>query len=129
MDSISQLFDQRKDVDKEFIKFISIGLKYASDTICPFCKEKSLTERRKKALEKLVNVSQKKLELENLLEKEIEEQKQKLEFITFMFRDFVSKKKQLPTIIGMLTKTGQYSKDVDKLLEINKRMASISRQR
>lgn len=122
MDSISQLFDQRKDVDKEFIKFISIGLTYVSDTICPFCEEKSLTKKRKKELEALVSVSQKKLELENQLEKEVGEQKQKLEFITFMLKDFVSKKKQLPTIIGILSKTGQYSEDVGKLSEINKLM-------
>jgi len=122
MDAVLQLFSQRTHIDKDFIEFISMGLKYVSDTTCPFCKEKTLTKKRRKELQQLLNISQKKLELESQLEKEIADQKDELQFVAAVVQDFVSKKRQLPSIVEMLEKTGRYTEDVQRLSEMSKTM-------
>ena len=120
MDVLIQLFSKRTYIDQDFIKFISIGLSYISDKICPFCKQKTLTKKRREELQHLVDISQKKLKLENQLENEINYQRERIELIVAMVRDFVSKKEQLPNIIEMLKKTGRYAEDVQKLSALSK---------
>lgn len=120
MDAVLQLLSQRTEVDRDFIDFISTGLKYVSDTICPFCKKRTLTKKRRKELEQLVSISQKKLKLESQLEEEVTCQKDGLQYIIFMVHDFLAKKRQLPNVIEILEKTGRYTEDVCKLSEMSK---------
>jgi len=120
MDAVLQLLGRRTDVDRDFIDFVSTGLKYVSDAICPFCKKKTLTKKRRKELEQLVSISQKKLELESQLEEEIVNQKYELQFIIAMVHDLISKKRELPIVIEMLEKSGRYTEDVCNLSEVSR---------
>jgi len=120
MKTLKQLFSERTDIDRDFINFVSIGLSYISDEICPFCKQKTLTKKRKEELQRLVDISQKKLKLENQLEDEINYQRERIGLVVTMVRDLVSKKKQLPNIVEMLEKIGRYPEDVQKLSTLSK---------
>lgn len=120
MDVLMRLLSERTLIDKDFIEFISIGLNFISDEICPFCKQKTLTKKHIEELQHLVDISQEKLELENQLKDEINCQKENIDLIIAIVRDLISKKEQLPNIIERLEKTGRYAEDLLKLSELSK---------
>jgi len=116
--------EKLKEVDKNYLKFLELGLTLLQPPKCPFCGEDTLTEEKRKSIQKEVEENKEILKFIKEFEKDLTTLKIKKSMI-LKVNSFVKDKSNISKAINELKKEGIYKLELQQLNKVIEKYPEI----